>query len=92
MEHRIHIVSHRIAAYLEKRGLIQRDMDNTFLDLPMDDEDSLLPLQAASVSYRIAVRPNMGKKAFTLQTLLTGQCDPDFDLNMFTKVYRYHLF
>ncbi|OFI35895.1 hypothetical protein BFC17_10560 [Alteromonas lipolytica] len=44
-------------------------MDNTFLDLPMDDEDSLLPLQAASVSYRIAVGPETGKKVFTLQTL-----------------------
>ena len=44
-------------------------MDNTFLDLPMDDEDSLLPLQAASVNYRIAVGPDSGKKVFTLQTL-----------------------
>ena len=35
----------------------------------MDDEDSLLLLQAASVSYRIAVGPDMGKKVFTLQTL-----------------------
>jgi len=42
--------SHRIAAYLGRCGLIQRDMDNTFLDLPMDDEDSLLPLQAASAA------------------------------------------
>ena len=62
-------ISHRIAAYLEKAGLIQCDMDNTYLDLPMDDEVSLLPLQAASVSYRIAVGPDMGKKVFTLQTL-----------------------
>ncbi|WP_232366469.1 hypothetical protein [Salinimonas sediminis] len=58
----VHTISHHIAAYLEKRGLIQRDMDNTFLDLPMDDEDFLLPLQAASVSYRIAVGPDKGKK------------------------------
>ena len=44
-------------------------MDNTLLDLPMDDEDSLLPLQAASASYRIAIGPDRGKKVFTLQTL-----------------------
>lgn len=37
-------------------------MDNTFLNLPIDDEDSLLPLQAVSVSYRIAVGPDAGKK------------------------------
>lgn len=40
--------SHRIAQYLEKVGLLQRDIDNTCLDLPIDDEDSLLVLQAAS--------------------------------------------
>lgn len=69
MEHLVHTVSHRIAAYLDRQGLIQRDKDNSFLDLPMDDEDSLLPWQAASVSYRIAVGPDTGKKVFTLQTL-----------------------
>jgi hypothetical protein len=37
--------------------------------LPIDDEDNLLHLQAASVSYRIAVGPDTGKKVFTLQTL-----------------------
>jgi alpha-ketoglutarate-dependent taurine dioxygenase len=35
----------------------------------MDDEDSLLPLQAASVNYRVAVGPDTGKKVFALQTL-----------------------
>lgn len=69
MECLVHTISHRIAQYLEKSGLIEREMDNTFLDLPMDDEDSLLPLQAASVHYRIAVGPDSGKKVFTLQTL-----------------------
>ena len=54
MEQIVDNISHRIAAYLEKAELIQRDMDNAFLDFPMDDENSLLPLQAASVSYRIA--------------------------------------
>ena len=28
-------------------------MDNTFLDLPMDDEDCLLPLQSASISCQM---------------------------------------
>lgn len=65
----VHTISHRIATCLEKAGLIHCDMDNTFLDLPMDDEDNLLPLQAASVSYRIAVGPDRGKKVFTLQSL-----------------------
>ena len=51
----MNVISHSIAIYFEKAGLIQRDMDNTFLDLPMADEDSLLPLQAASVNYTTLV-------------------------------------
>lgn len=69
IERLVHAISHRIASYLEKAGSIQRDMDNSYLDLPIDDEDTLLPIQAASVSYRIAVDKDTGKKVFTLQTL-----------------------
>lgn len=46
MEALVHTISHRIAAYLEKAGLIQRDMDNTLLDLPMDDEEGTCRLIA----------------------------------------------
>lgn len=65
----VHIINHRIAKYLEKVGLVQRDMENSYLNLPVDDEDSLLQLQGASVSYRIAMGPQQGQKVFTLQTL-----------------------
>jgi ribosomal protein S27E len=65
----VHTISHRIANYLEKVGLVQRDMENSYLNLPVDDEDSLLQLQGASVSYRIAMGPQQGQKVFTLQTL-----------------------
>lgn len=75
MEQLANTISQRIAQYLENAGLLQRDMDNTYLDLPIDDEDSLLHLQAASVSYRIAVGPDLGKKVFTLQTLPAKDCD-----------------
>ena len=44
-------------------------MENSYLNLPVDDEDSLLQLQGASVSYRIAMGPQQGQKVFTLQTL-----------------------
>jgi hypothetical protein len=51
----VHTISQRIARYLEKVGLVERDMGNSFLNLPVDDKDSLLQLQGASVSYRIAL-------------------------------------
>lgn len=44
-------------------------MENSFLNLPVDDEDRLLHLQGASVSYRIDMGPQQGQKVFTLQTL-----------------------
>jgi ribosomal protein S27E len=69
MERIVNTISHRIAQYLEKVGLIQSDQENTYLDLPIDEDDSLLQLQAASVSYRIAVGADAGKKVFSLQTL-----------------------
>ena len=50
MENIVNTIGHGIADHLQKAGLIQRDMDNTFIDLSMDDEDSLLPLQTASVN------------------------------------------
>jgi hypothetical protein len=71
----VHTISHRIARYLEKAGLVVRDMDNTYLNLPIDDEDSLLQLQGASVSYRIALGPQQGQKVFTLQTLPASSDD-----------------
>ena len=42
----VHTISQRIARYLEKVGLVERDMENSFFNLPIDDEDSLLQLQA----------------------------------------------
>ena len=44
-------------------------MDNSFLNLPLDDEETLLHLQGAWVSYRIAMDLQQGQKVFTLQTL-----------------------
>lgn len=58
----VHTISHRIARYLEKVGLVERDMENSFLNLPVDDENSLLHLQGASVSYRIAMGPQQGQR------------------------------
>jgi hypothetical protein len=40
----VHTVSHRIARYLEKVVLVQCDIENSDLNLPIDDEDSLLQL------------------------------------------------
>lgn len=61
-------IAERIGRLLEKRGLIERDMENAWLTLdgpagPLDD------LISHCITYRIAVGPRVGQKLFTLQTL-----------------------
>ena len=40
-------------------------MESTYFNIPGDDEDSLLYLQGASVSYRIAMGPQKGQKIYS---------------------------
>jgi len=61
-------IAGRIGRTLERCGLIERDMENTWLaDItaagPLDD------LLGHSITYRIAVGPRAGQKLFTLQTV-----------------------
>ena len=65
----VHTLSHRIARCLEKRGILERDAENTWLTLEEEENDVLTQLQGASVTYRIATGPQQGRKVFTLQTL-----------------------
>jgi len=46
-----------------------RDSENSYLSTEHLEEDSLSQLQGHSITYRIAVGPQAGRKAFTLQTL-----------------------
>ncbi len=64
-----HIIAHRIARYLERQGLLERDSENSYLALDGVDEDPMNELRGHSISYRIAVGPQQGRKVFTLQTL-----------------------
>ena len=65
----VHTLSHRIARCLEKRGLLERDAENTWLTLEESEDNVLNQLHGASVTYRIATGPQQGRKVFTLQTL-----------------------
>jgi hypothetical protein len=66
----VHTISHRIARYLERRGILQRDEESSHLLLDGIDDDPMQPLIGCSVSYRIAVGSQKGRKVLTLQTLL----------------------
>ena len=49
---------------MEKRGFLERDAENSFLVLEPDDDDAMVQLQGHSITYRIAVGPQQGKKVF----------------------------
>ena len=73
----VHTLSHRIARCLEKRSLLERDTENTWLTLEEEEGDVRTQLQGASVTYRIAAGPQQGRKVFTLQTLPGREDKPD---------------
>ena len=61
-------IAERIGRALERRGLIERDIENAWLagDGPSGSLDDLI---GHCITYRIAVGPRAGQKLFTLQTL-----------------------
>ena len=63
---------------LERQGLLERDAQNSYLAGDAVDDDPLSQLLGSSITYRIAVGPQAGRKVFTLQTL--PACDPDDQL------------
>jgi hypothetical protein len=59
----------RVARYLEKAKLIERDAENTYFADGILGDNEMNAHQGHSIQYRIAVGQNMGKKVFALSTL-----------------------
>ena len=73
-----HTIAQRVARYLERQGWLVRDAENSYLSAEGVDADPDSPLNhllGSSISYRIAMGPQQGRKVFTLQTL--PDCRPD---------------
>ena len=68
-------IARRVGRYLERQGLLERDAENSYLTTDVVSEDSMNQLLGHSITYRIAVGPQAGRKVFTLQTL--PACDPE---------------
>jgi len=64
-----HTIARRLARYLERQGLLERDAEHNYLALDHSGEDPMDQLRGHSITYRIAVGPQQGRKVFTLQTL-----------------------
>jgi hypothetical protein len=62
-------ISERLAKLLTRQGLLTQDEDSATLTLDALDDNALHHLQSHSVTYRVAVGAQQGKKVFTLQTI-----------------------
>jgi len=74
----VHTISHRVARYLEREGILERDEENSDLNLEEGDEGPMQQVQGCSVSYRIAIGPPQGRKVFTPQRVPAWEDDDCF--------------
>ena len=74
----VHTISHRVAGFLEREGILERDEENSHVNLEEGDEDPMQQVLGCSVSYRIAIGPQQGRKVFTLQTIPARENDDRF--------------
>jgi hypothetical protein len=72
-----HTIAHRVGRFLERQGLLERDAENSYLASDAVDDDPMNQLLGHSITYRIAVGSQAGRKVFALQTL--PACDDPFD-------------
>ena len=84
-------ISQRVGCCLERQGLLERDAESTWLELnPAEDNDAMPQILGSSVSYRIAIGPQLGSKAFMIRTIrpLDG---PDPGLERVAKANGFSL-
>jgi len=66
----VQLISQRVGRCLQRQGLLEQDTESAWLELqPADDTDAMPHLLGSSVSYRIAVGPQQGRKAFMIRTI-----------------------
>jgi hypothetical protein len=70
LEELILLISQRVGRCLERQGLLEQDTESAWLELdPAEDTDAMPQILGSSVSYRIAVGPQQGRKAFMIRTI-----------------------
>jgi len=74
----LHCISARVARFLVKAGILEQNCENSYLNLDSLQENPLRQVHGHSITYRIAIGPQQGKKVFTLQTLLPREDDDRF--------------
>ena len=65
LELRVQRLGLRIGRALERRGMLVRDEERSYLDLEPKGESGLADLLGHSITYRMAVGPRAGQKVLT---------------------------
>ena len=66
----LHRIVTRVARFLEHQGVLERDTENSYLQLDCLERDDLQDLHGHSITYRIALGKYKGHKVMTVQTLI----------------------
>lgn len=61
-------IARRVGRHLERLGLLERDADGAWLTDAAGSDDLMSRLRGRSITYRIALGPQAGRKVMTLQT------------------------
>ena len=70
LESLTHLISQRVGRCLERQGLLEQDAESAWLELdPAEDTDAMPQILGSSVSYRVAVGTQQGRKAFMIRTI-----------------------
>jgi ribosomal protein S27E len=70
-------LSSKLARMLVKEGVLTQDSENSYLTLDHLEVEPMQQVHGHSITYRIAIGLQQGKKVFTLQTLLPKDAEDD---------------
>ena len=57
-----HTIAHRVGRFLEHKGLLEQDAENSYLTCDETNDDPMTQLIGSSITYRIAAGPQAGRK------------------------------
>ncbi|PCJ47823.1 MAG: IS91 family transposase [Gammaproteobacteria bacterium] len=84
----VHTISLRVARFLERRGLLERDEEDRYLTLDCLDEEPMQQLHGHAITYRIALGPQQGRKVFTLQTIPQSNAGSSLSTRVATEAFQ----
>ncbi len=64
LTHLAQVIARRVGCFLERRGLLERDVENSYLAGEAVEAGPLNQLLGHSITDRSAVGPNQGRKGF----------------------------